>query len=109
MRTRYIFGGAVTATAVVLGIGIYGMLDGYVETQLASVSQPLSGELATPAESASREREIDRLFTDRRREVAEGIGRGHGPADQKAQVSIGGCAEGETTRADTAPRRCVEG
>ena len=54
MRTRYIFGGAATATAVVLGIGIYGMLDGYVETQLASVSQELVGAPATPAEPKSR-------------------------------------------------------
>ena len=60
MRTRYVFGGAATATAVVLGIGIYGMLDGQVGTQLAYTSEQVSNELAKVAEPESRVSKIEK-------------------------------------------------
>ncbi len=45
MKKRYVFGGMATATAVVLGIGLYGAFNGYLGFRLAPTFEIASSEL----------------------------------------------------------------
>jgi Ca-activated chloride channel family protein len=47
MTTRFAYGGAATATAVVIGIGVYGILGGYVGDRLTPMFSSVSNELDT--------------------------------------------------------------
>ncbi len=70
MTRKYVFGGMATATAVVLGIGIYGTLDGFMGSRLAPVMETASIELDGAVGPVGGELKDEKVMAAKRKSAA---------------------------------------